>query len=145
MSGRVNEAVAGAAVALVSLFGAVDAHAVCTQIGVIEYSSTGAASTTLYITSVTAVLPAFGYAAKQVAQVTGNAAQCPAAGTFRPGGTVNLRLSASINNRGPGSGLDRAFACDTERDPPSPEILNAGAPMLGQAAAPAGDLIEDRT
>jgi hypothetical protein len=84
----------------------VDANAVCTQLGVIEYSSTSATATTFYITAVNAVLPTFAYtftanagttfhailsdamAAGQAVQVTGDASVCPAAGTFRFGGIV---------------------------------------------------------
>jgi hypothetical protein len=103
---RVNKTLASVAVALMSLFGVVDASAVCSQVGVIEYSTTGAANTTFYITAVTAVLPAFAYTytapagttfhailsdamvAGQVVSVTGDAAVCPAAGAFRFGGVV---------------------------------------------------------
>jgi hypothetical protein len=104
---RVKKALAGVALASTSLFGMVNANAVCVQTGVVEFSQTGAASTSFYITAVTAILPTFAYvfvapagstfhailsdamAAGQVVTVTGdNPGGCPAAGTFRPGGTV---------------------------------------------------------
>lgn len=106
MRTRISKALASAALAFMSFLGAVDANAVCTQTGVIEYSSTGAASTVFYVTAVTAVLPSFAYtyvasagthfheilsdamAAGQVVTVTGNASACPSAGTYRSGGTV---------------------------------------------------------
>jgi hypothetical protein len=106
MRTRVNKTLASVAVAFGSVFGVVDANADCTQVGVIEYSTTVAASTTFYITAVTAILPAFAYtyvtpagttfhetlsdaqAAGQVVSVTGNALVCPAAGTFRNAGVV---------------------------------------------------------
>jgi hypothetical protein len=102
---RVKKALAGVAVAM-SLFGAANANALCTQTGVIEYAATAGGSTSFYITAVTAILPTFAYfftapagstfhamlsdamAAGQVVTVTGNVGICPAAGTFRPGGVV---------------------------------------------------------
>lgn len=88
------------------LLGATNANAVCTQLGAIEYSLTGANGTTFYITAVDAILPAFAYlyfaplntsfhetlsdaqAAGQIVKVTGNADVCPGAGPFRNAGTV---------------------------------------------------------
>jgi hypothetical protein len=88
------------------LLGAVDANAVCAQEGAIEYSQTNAGGTQFYITDETTALPTFAYvyfaplntafhetlsdaqAAGQIVEVTGNAATCPVAGTFRNAGVV---------------------------------------------------------
>jgi hypothetical protein len=102
---RVKKALAGVAVAM-SLLGAANANALCTQTGVIEYAATAGGSTSFYITAVTAILPTFAYvynapvgttfhamlsdamAAGQVVTVTGDQPVCPGAGTFRFGGVV---------------------------------------------------------